>query len=353
LEVQGLDKSATVFNGRHLLYVEAKTFSIFIQTNKAIYRPGDLVQYRVLVLDPDTKPIKVEKSLHVSVYDANANLILMNNNQSALQGVYRGEFRVGEADKIGMWTIEANFKDQQIRKTIEIAEYMSERFQVTVSVPVFISKNSTQFLISIDSKYTFGKPVRGIVTTKITPVFQAAGAWPELGEPVSITDVINGRYLVGFNMADFGESDLTDYNAILVQVSVQEKITGITVKSRDKTVLIDEHKSHTKYSISVTSFKFYLPGTEYLLAIQVDAKNGRPLSVKSRKLAIEILYLSEEFEEVLTQSATLDGKGRTDVIIDVPAKKLTHIKFRIRYLNALEEVTILAKPLHVQVTSEK
>lgn len=36
--------------------VPSKNQSVLIQTDKAMYKPGDTVKFRVLVLDSDTKP---------------------------------------------------------------------------------------------------------------------------------------------------------------------------------------------------------------------------------------------------------------------------------------------------------
>ena len=45
----------TFFNTTELDYVE-KSHSVFIQTDKAIYKPGHLVQFRIIVVNPQLKP---------------------------------------------------------------------------------------------------------------------------------------------------------------------------------------------------------------------------------------------------------------------------------------------------------
>lgn len=42
-----------------------KSFSVFVQTDKAIYKPGDLINYRILLLDPNMKPAPIEGSVNI------------------------------------------------------------------------------------------------------------------------------------------------------------------------------------------------------------------------------------------------------------------------------------------------
>jgi CD109 antigen len=352
LEVQTLERNAATFSTRHFLFLESKTFSIFIQTEKAIYRRGELVRYRVLVLDADTRPIKVDQNLTMSIYDAGQTLVLLRANQNALHGVHRGSFRVGSEDKLGVWTIEADFQGKQIRKSIEVADYVAPRFQVAMSVPTKIGTKTSQFLVSVDAKYTFGRPVRGIVTISLTPVFFSPGAWPEMGEPLIGSDAINGRYLFPFEMNKFGDSESTVFNAIMVQASVEERTTGVIIKSHDKTILIDPSKQATKYKITVTSLKFYLPGAEYLLSVQVTASNGRDIPEDNRTIDLRVSFNSEELENSTVMSFQLDGKGRGDRLIEVPATAREGMNIRCDYLDAFEEVRIDSKRLHVQVITE-
>lgn len=52
--------SGIIFKNLTLLNVESKNCSIFIQTDKAIYKPGESIKFRILVLDFNLKPIDLE-----------------------------------------------------------------------------------------------------------------------------------------------------------------------------------------------------------------------------------------------------------------------------------------------------
>ena len=53
-------------NERPLSFVD-KNASIFVQSDKAIYKPGDLVRFRILVLDQNLKPVASQEPINVFI----------------------------------------------------------------------------------------------------------------------------------------------------------------------------------------------------------------------------------------------------------------------------------------------
>lgn len=53
-------------NSTKLNYADYKP-ATFIQTDKATYKPGDLVQFRVLFLDANTRPAKIEQPITILI----------------------------------------------------------------------------------------------------------------------------------------------------------------------------------------------------------------------------------------------------------------------------------------------
>lgn len=51
--------SGLIFKNLTLLNVESKNCSIFIQTDKAIYKPSESIKFRILVLDFNLKPVQI------------------------------------------------------------------------------------------------------------------------------------------------------------------------------------------------------------------------------------------------------------------------------------------------------
>ena len=62
-----LSESETFEQTKEIIVVPKK-YSVFIQTDKEVYKPGDEVLYRILILDSDIKPY--DGKCHHVIYDA-------------------------------------------------------------------------------------------------------------------------------------------------------------------------------------------------------------------------------------------------------------------------------------------
>jgi CD109 antigen len=113
LEVQTLSGYMPAFYETKFLYVESTKFSIFIQTDKAIYRPGELIKFRIMILDADTKPIMTGSGLKISIFDPTQNMVHQSTTGTdAKYGVYLGEWKTSVDDRTGIWQIEAQFENK-------------------------------------------------------------------------------------------------------------------------------------------------------------------------------------------------------------------------------------------------
>lgn len=56
-----------IFKDESILNVESKNCSIFIQTDKSIYKPSETIRIRILVLDFDFKPHQLDEAEYLKV----------------------------------------------------------------------------------------------------------------------------------------------------------------------------------------------------------------------------------------------------------------------------------------------
>lgn len=74
-------QTGLTFTKEIALSMPSKSQSILIQTDKAMYKPGDTVKFRALVLDSDTKPATVSKmDVFITVRHSNQSTILHQVN---------------------------------------------------------------------------------------------------------------------------------------------------------------------------------------------------------------------------------------------------------------------------------
>lgn len=67
LHISGKSETEIVFSNRTRLTFDSKRISVFIQTDKVIYKPKQEVKFRVLTLFSDLKPYKTPVDIYIKV----------------------------------------------------------------------------------------------------------------------------------------------------------------------------------------------------------------------------------------------------------------------------------------------
>ena len=106
-----------------------KGYSVFIQTDKSIYRPGNTVQFRVVVLSPQLKP-SVTGGIDVKMTDGAGTLIRDWNRVFTTKGVWAGSLDIADKPVLGNWNISVDVNGQVFTKSFQVAEYILPNFQV-------------------------------------------------------------------------------------------------------------------------------------------------------------------------------------------------------------------------------
>lgn len=168
LETEGIN--GLIFKNSSSLNFSPKNPKIHIQTDKAVYKPGDLIQYRIIVLDENTKPAKLDKSLRLEFKDAAGNFVKQINDIQLNKGVYMGELQLSEEPVLGVWSMKAilgsNEDNTKRENKFEVDKYVLPKFSVDIET----TKNvyyKDPVKITVSSKYTYGKPVKGQALIKV------------------------------------------------------------------------------------------------------------------------------------------------------------------------------------------
>uniref|UniRef100_A0A1B0D7P4 TEP1-F n=1 Tax=Phlebotomus papatasi TaxID=29031 RepID=A0A1B0D7P4_PHLPP len=135
LTAEGL--SGIIFKNFTSIAANTKSFSGYIQTDKAVYKPGDKVRFRVVLLDANLKPVQVKNKMQIYIMDAKQNRIKQWLDAEPVKGVYSNELQLSDLPVLGDWTIQVNVMGQKFTKTVEVAEYVLPKFEVTIDTPKF------------------------------------------------------------------------------------------------------------------------------------------------------------------------------------------------------------------------
>lgn len=261
--------SGLKFKNESTLRVESKNVSIFIQTDKGVYKPGETIRFRVIVLDSQLKPVVLTPDNLLSIYlsDPEKNRIKQWLQVSLKKGVFTGEIELSELPVLGGWTFEARIGQETKTKTIDVAEYVLPNFDVTIDSPNEFSVKDGKIRAIIRSKYTYGKLVKGEAIVTLTP--KEEHHWYQTKkEPVVKVQKkvpINGKGTVEFDSEKDISLDRSHVRSFDIQATVVEDLTGRNA-STSKTIRV--HDSRYKITSSDDS-RDLNPGNELEFSVNI------------------------------------------------------------------------------------
>ncbi|XP_069836193.1 alpha-2-macroglobulin-like isoform X2 [Dendropsophus ebraccatus] len=142
--------------------VRKQITNVLIQTDKAVYKPGQMVRFRVMSINEDFNPENIMIPI-VEIQDPGRNRISQWLNVNLSQGIADLSLLLSSEPPLGMYTI----KTKNFAQTFSVEEYVLPKFEVNLLFPKFVMFNSVQFPVTICGRYTYGKPAQGNFTTSI------------------------------------------------------------------------------------------------------------------------------------------------------------------------------------------
>lgn len=228
------------FNVTHRVFENPKTHSIFIQTDKYLYKPGQTVLFRVVVINSDLKPLALP--INITIYDRANNRIYQLFDQKNQSGVVNSHLKLSDITPLGKWRIEAKTGNSQKDVYFEVAEYVLPKFEVKVILPsyFFINRNNPSFQkdlqITTTATYTFGKPVKGYANIRVL-IQSQYNSWRSPTTPPHIdkkVQLMDGKADISLTLEQLNRLDPTgalgDYISLFVQANVTEAATGVVLQ---------------------------------------------------------------------------------------------------------------------------
>lgn len=192
------------------------TYLVLIQTDKPLYKPGNTVKFRILVLDQTTKPLGNLKSIRVTISDPDENVIKVWPFAKVRNGVFYSQLDIANEPNPGNWTITASVRGKDHTRAFLVDDYKLPKHEISIRTPNVATANDHELILDIRASYTFGGPMKGDLT-----VF-AYGY-----RNVSKTLKMNGLGRVRFQIGDLLElNDSVDDTLIPVEVRLLERYTS-------------------------------------------------------------------------------------------------------------------------------
>ncbi|EDW89707.1 CD109 antigen [Drosophila yakuba] len=269
-------------NSTKLAFATDKNW-IYIQSDKATYKPGDKMQFRVLLLDKHTRPAVIDKPIAIKIRDGAKNIIKHWKDIKPTKGVYSGELQLSDRPVLGNWTITVTVRDEgKETKQIVVDKYVVPKFEVLVSTAKDVAASAGYIRATIEARYTFRKPVKGHVVASIE------GSSTEKSLP------IDGEVNVEFPILATAKSLLK------ITAIVTEELTDL---KRNGTAYVTLHQ-HPHELVDLFWPTHYRPGVMYDFQTVVKNLDGSPVmdSSKMVNFNVKCCQRSRNFQASLQNS---------------------------------------------------
>ncbi|XP_075774781.1 alpha-2-macroglobulin-like protein 1 [Pelodiscus sinensis] len=130
----------------------------FVQTDKAVYKPGQTVKFRIVTLDKDFVPSARPLPL-VTLQDPHGNRIAQWRDVTPQQGIVDLSLPLAAEPALGPYAIEV----QGTRRSFSVEEYEPPKFEVTLQLPPVVTVLDETLHLRVCGRDTDGKPVLGRV----------------------------------------------------------------------------------------------------------------------------------------------------------------------------------------------
>lgn len=331
-------QGSTYSNSTTISLSESPVVSL-IQTDKAIYKPGQLVKFRIVNLDETLKPVPV--NMDIFIKDAKGNLVdKKTHNLTELQTaqsqlVMTGEFRLSEMPNEGDWSITAKSDLFEEAKTFSVRQYVLPKFSVDVTVPSFVHVNDSQFSVGAKVQYTYDKAVEGEFTVTMGPFMNCRSCKSkyDLLQTFTVDAESDGETSFTFNLTNWrqhlvsiGYTDKPFSYMAKARVEFKEKFTG-EKKQVEKTFTI--YTKSYQLKVDTAQSEFFLPGFSVPVQISLTRPDDQPFTGVAASNAVATMVYHRRgkkqtlkfFDGPLTPSSS--GTG-VSLVARIPAEADFH-----------------------------
>lgn len=368
LEVK--NESGERFESKRSLDMNMKKYSVFVQTDKSIYKPSDKIQFRVLALNGETKPLNTS-SVEIFITDGAENRVKQFDKPEFHKGVFQNELQLSDLPVMGTWKIHIKINGgEEIVKSFDVAEYVLPKFEVKIDSNPDVTFKDGKIRATVKATYTFGKIAKGNATVSAEVVNEyGCGIFGWNHQPgeasekkVTKTVEVDGKSFIEFDMEkDLKIMDVNSEKTVKLTASFKEELSGKeATASTDVKIHVTPHKIELK-----TSNPNFKPGLPFdVTAILKLHDKSAPVSDDKNAIKFSVTYYwdilrickhpeesivagrrmrpNEQYEVWESQSETKDFdvysvNGFAKLNIDLK-KNITHFSIKAKYLDTEEHI---------------
>ena len=134
--------------------------NVVISLDKGIYKPGDEVNFRALILSKkENKPVENEVSLYI--FDGNNYKVYSETTKTSEYGIVSGTFQLANEVNSGTYKLSVVTETQEVNKYFTVNPYITPKFEANITTDKESYIVGDEARITLTAKYFFGEPVKG------------------------------------------------------------------------------------------------------------------------------------------------------------------------------------------------
>ncbi|XP_067056984.1 pregnancy zone protein-like isoform X1 [Acropora muricata] len=279
------------FQSSEMITIAIPKNSLFIQTDKPIYKPGQTVNMRIIGTDENLRPLEGKISSLTVKNPSNVRLMQWDNLDFVV-GIVSLKFPLSSQPDLGDWKIEAVCKGENKKQTFKVDKYVLPKYEVTIKPPPFVALVGEQNITAtICARYTYGQPVKG----KVFVSFAVKRRRRARERQTTVVDEINGckdisvkPLLLGLSGQHGQRTVVTGFGPrakLVIKATVRETATNVSLNATDtETEVVSKTTKLQFLTTTPKSFKRGMPFTGQVLATLIDGTplKGVPIEITVR-----------------------------------------------------------------------
>ncbi|XP_068923122.1 CD109 antigen isoform X2 [Petaurus breviceps papuanus] len=332
LHITGHAQNQTLFFDKTRLTFESKRLSVFIQTDKFLYKPNQEVKFRIVTLHSDLKPYKT--ATDILIKDPKSNLIQQWSDEQGDLGVISKTFQLSSNPILGDWSIQARVDGQTYYQSFQVLEYVLPKFEVTLQTPLYYSLNYKSLNGTVIAKYTYGKPVKGDVTLIFVPLsiwgikktitkhFEINGSANFTFSDLEMKSVMNHVEELHYPSDKFSSPGPVEIIAV-----VTESLTGISQNASSNVFF-----KANDYTIEFFDYATVLkPSLNYTVTVKITRSDNVQLTPEEIKNNVTLTITQTNYTNYWDKWNNEDRERETVQVLNytVPENGTFHLEFPI------------------------
>jgi uncharacterized protein YfaS (alpha-2-macroglobulin family) len=294
--------------------------TIYLQTDRPLYRPGQTVYFKGTARTPLTLAPLADQVIELIIRDADYQEITSRQLTTDAYGSFDGELLLTSEPPLGIYQIEARVLGAASYGSFEVQAYQKPEYRVNVTATDAVAIQGDAATVTVSAEYLFGGAVAG-GEVRYTVFKQPHYRWRYRSRFGFYEDVRSGSFHRG-ELLTQGEGVLSEQGELIISVPLPEADedyrlmvqAGVTDEARRE---ISASAAVTVYragvTLNVTTDRYaYSAGNTVQVTVEAEDLQGNPVSVPFQLVAERVYWAEggQRSEPLEPLAGVTDSSGR-------------------------------------------